>query len=220
MDYSKRQADPRRHLVGLTLVILLHVVIVHLLMTRLATKEIEVVRVPIETKIIEEVKAPPPAPQLVVPPPPRLEAPPPPFIPPPEIRIETPPPPQPTITAVAPTPPPEPVAIAPVAPVPAPEPAPVPAPSPAPPEPINVRIVCARMPPPEIPGVNINGTIRMTAKITISGGRVTGVEVSNIRGTTDRRAQRALSHAVESAVREYTCSGDAVAAQEFVFNIN
>jgi hypothetical protein len=76
------------------------------------------------------------------------------------------------------------------------------------------------MPPPEIPGVNISGTIRMTAKITIASGRVTGVEVSNIRGTTDRRAQRALSHAVESAVREYACTGDAVAAQEFVFNIN
>jgi protein TonB len=224
MDYSKRQADPRRHVVGLLLVILLHVFIVYLLMTKLAKKEIEVVRVPIETQIIEEVKMPPPAPAVAVPPPPRLEAPPPPFIPPPEIRVETPPVPPPAISA-APAPTPEPVPTAPVAP-PAVEPAPAaPAPAPltapvTPPEPVNVRTVCTHMPPPEIPGVNISGTIRMTAKITISGGRVTAVEVSNIRGTTDRRAQKALAEAVKSAVRDYSCTGNAYAAQEFVFNIN
>ena len=217
MDFSKRRADPRRHLVALTFVILFHIFIVYLLMTGLAKKVIEVVRAPIETKIIEEVKAPPPPPEVVIPPPPRLEAPPPPFIPPPEIRIETPPPPQPTIT-VAPTPPPEPVAIVPVAP-PSP-PAPAPAPAPAAAAPVNVRTVCTRMPTPEIPGVNVTGTISMTARMTIAGGRVTSVEVSQFRGTTDRRAQRALAHAVESAIREYSCTGDAIAVQEFVFNIN
>ena len=135
MNFSKRQADPRRHLVGITFVILFHAFIVYALVTGLATKVVEVVRAPIETKVIEEVKAPPPPPEIVVPPPPRLEAPPPPFIPPPEIQIATPPPPAPTITAVTPTPPPAPVAIAPVAP-------PVVAP-PAPPAPVTASVACS-----------------------------------------------------------------------------
>lgn len=137
MDFSKRQADPRRHLVGITFVILFHAFIVYALMTGLATKVVEVVRAPIETKVIEEVKPPPPPPEIVVPPPPRLEAPPPPFIPPPEVQIATPPPPQPTITATTPTPPPAPVAIAPVAP-------PVVAPpAPAAPAPVSAAVVCS-----------------------------------------------------------------------------
>lgn len=137
MDFSKRQADPRRHLVGISFVILFHAFIVYALVTGLATKVVEVVRAPIETKVIEEIKKPPPPPEVVVPPPPRLEAPPPPFIPPPEVQIQQPPPQQPTITAVTPTPPPAPVAIAPVAP-------PVTAP-PAPPAPavVSASVVCS-----------------------------------------------------------------------------
>jgi len=135
MNFSRQQSDPRRHLVGIAFVILFHAFIVYALVTGLATKVVEVVRAPIETKVIEEVKAPPPPPEIVVPPPPRLEAPPPPFIPPPEIQIATPPPPAPTITAVTPTPPPAPVAIAPVAP-------PVVAP-PAPPAPVTASVACS-----------------------------------------------------------------------------
>jgi periplasmic protein TonB len=137
MNFSQRQADPRRHLVGITFVIAFHAFIVYALVTGLAKKVVEVVRAPIETKVIEEIKKPPPPPEVVVPPPPRLEAPPPPFIPPPEVQIQTPPPPQPTITAVTPTPPPAPVAIAPVAP-------PVTAP-PAPPAPavVSASVVCS-----------------------------------------------------------------------------
>lgn len=107
MDFSKRQADPRRHLVGITFVILFHAFIVYALVTGLATKVVEVVRAPIETKVIEEIKKPPPPPEVVVPPPPKMEAPPPPFIPPPEVQIQQPPPQQqPTITVQQTTPPP------------------------------------------------------------------------------------------------------------------
>src|SRR5437868_12522455 len=56
MDFSKRQSDPRRHLVGLTFVILFHAFIVYALVTGLAKKVVEVVRAPIETKVIEEIK--------------------------------------------------------------------------------------------------------------------------------------------------------------------
>ena len=142
MDFSQRQADPRRHLVGITFVILFHVLIVYALVTGLAKKVVDVVRAPIETKVIEEVKKPPPPPEIVVPPPPRLEAPPPPYIPPPEVQI-APPPPAPTIIAVTPTPPPAPVTI-----VPAPPPAPVavappPAPAPPPAVPVTAGVACA-----------------------------------------------------------------------------
>jgi protein TonB len=118
MDFSQRHADPRRHLVGITLVILFHVLVVYALVTGLAKKVVDVVRAPIETKVIEEIKKPPPPPEVVVPPPPKLEAPPPPYIPPPEVQIATPPPQQPTITAVTPTPPPAPVVITPAPPPP------------------------------------------------------------------------------------------------------
>src|SRR5438552_16895497 len=93
MDFSRRQADPRRHLVGIVSVIAFHAFIVYALVTGLATKVVDVVRAPIETKVIEEIKKPPPPPEIVVPPPPVLAAPPPPFIPPPAVQIATPPPP-------------------------------------------------------------------------------------------------------------------------------
>jgi len=216
MDFSKRQADPRRHLVGITFVILFHVLVVWALVSGLAKKVVDVVRAPIETKVIEEIKKPAPPPQIIVPPPPRMEAPPPPFIPPPEVHIATPPPQQPPITVQQTTPPP-PQEFHPVEPK-------VEAVAPAPPTPpagpVNVRAVCTKMPQPELPGLNISGQISMTAKISIQGGKVASVEVGHFRGTSDRKAQRLLAQAVESAVREYQCAGDAQAVQEFVFNIN
>ncbi len=139
MNYAERDANPRR-LVGLTAVVLFHVLVVWALVTGLAKKVVDVVRAPIETKVIEEIKKPPPPPEVIVPPPPKLEAPPPPFIPPPEIQIATPPP-APTITATTPTPPPAPVAIAPAPP---PAAAAPPAP-PAPPAPAaqTAGVACA-----------------------------------------------------------------------------
>ena len=140
MNFSQRQADPRRHLVGLTIVILVHVFVVYALVTGLAKKVVDVVRAPIETKVIEEIKKPPPPPEVVLPPPPKLEAPPPPYIPPPEVQIATPPPPQPTISAApSPTPPP-PTVMTPTAPVVVAAPAPAPAPAAA--APVSASVVC------------------------------------------------------------------------------
>jgi protein TonB len=135
MDFSKRQADPRRHLTGIAFVIVFHALLIYGLMSGLARKVVDVVRAPIETKVIEEITKPPPPPEVVVPPPPKLEAPPPPFIPPPEVQIQTPPPAAPTITAV-PTPPPAPTLMAPVAP-------PVAAPAPAAPAQVSAAVVCS-----------------------------------------------------------------------------
>jgi protein TonB len=101
MEFTQTGQAPAKRLSGLAVVVLLHAVIVYALLTGLARKVVEVIKQPIETKIIEEVKAPPPPPEKpVAPPPPKLAAPPPPFIPPPEIRTQTPPP-QNTIAAVS-----------------------------------------------------------------------------------------------------------------------
>ena len=134
MDFSQTQRDPTRKFVGVGAVVVFHIIIVYALITGLARKVVEVVKGPIEVKVIEEViKKPPPPPELL-PPPPKLQAPPPPFIPPPEINIQPPPTPAPTITAVTPEAPP-----APTAPVIAP-----PAPTPAPPVPAvqSAAVVC------------------------------------------------------------------------------
>ncbi len=237
MDFSKRHADPRRHLVGFTFVVLFHAAIVYALVTGLAKKVVDVVRAPIETKVIEEVKKPPPPPEVVVPPPPKLEAPPPPFIPPPEVQIATPPPPAPTITVVTPTPPPAPVVIAPAPPPPPapvvveapPPPPPPPPPAPPAPKPVTIGVLCPKQVKPEVPGVDFTGTISLLAKITIKGGKVAGVEVPSetIKGTRDRKIQRAFANAVTASIMQYSCTTDTggagdsiIATQEFSFTIN
>src|SRR5882672_87274 len=109
MDFAQHQRNPARHLVGVGGVILLHILIIYALITGLARKVVEVVKGPIEVKVIEEVIKKPPPPPEVIPPPPKMQAPPPPFVPPPEVVIAQPPP-APTITAVTPEAPPAPQA--------------------------------------------------------------------------------------------------------------
>ena len=215
MNFSERQADPRRHLVGLTVVILFHALIVYALVTGLAKKVVDVVRAPIETKVIEEIKKPPPPPEIVLPPPPKLEAPPPPYIPPPEVQIAAPPPPQPTISvAPSPTPPP-PTVMTPTPPVVAPTPAP-PAPRPAT---LSIGVACPTqvtpVMPPKAARENITGVVR--AQATIKGGKVIAVDIlsSPARGIFDA--------AVRNAMLQYGCSGagdeEVKAVQEFVFKL-
>ena len=105
MDYASQQRNVSRHLLGIAFVILFHVALAYALVTGLARKVVEVVKAPLETKIIEEIKKalpdkpPPPPPKLAPPPPP-------PFVPPPEVNIAVTPPPAATITTVTHTPPP------------------------------------------------------------------------------------------------------------------
>jgi protein TonB len=163
MDYARQQRNPSRHLIGIGGVVLFHALVIYALVTGLARKVVEVVKGPIEVKVIEEVKTPPPPPE-VVPPPPKTAAPPPPFIPPPEINIAT----QttaPTITAVTREAPPAPMA--PVIQPPAP-PAAKPAPAPAPAGPKSARVVCPNY-------VEVMSKIeypRQAIKDGVQGGRV------------------------------------------------
>jgi len=97
MSYAQ-QRSPGRQAVGFTVVVLLHVVLGYVMITGLGKQIVEVIKQPLETKIIEEVK--PPEPPPPPPPPPPQSAPPPVFIPPVEIVINTPPPPPPVVAAV------------------------------------------------------------------------------------------------------------------------
>ena len=93
MAYSEPQTSVTR-LVGIAFVVLLHALLIYALVTGLDYRATEVVRTPIETRIIEEAKPPPlealppPSPQLAPPPPAAV-------MPPPEVHIEVPPPPPP-----------------------------------------------------------------------------------------------------------------------------
>ena len=212
MNFSQRQADPRRHLTGITLVIVFHLIVVYALVTGLAKKVVDVVRAPIETKVIEEIKKLPPPPEVALPPPPKLDAPPPPYIPPPEVQIAAPPPPQPAITATTPTPPPAtPLIITPAAPV-------VSAATPRPAV-LAMGVACANQVPPSMPQKaireGITGSVR--ARATIKGGKVVAVEIlsSQPRGVFDA--------AVRSAMLQYGCQAgedEIRAEQTFDFKVD
>ena len=96
------QKPSQRRLIGLAVAVLAHVVLIYALINGLGRQVLEVIKQPLDIKIIEEVKLPPPPPPPPppknLPPPPPTAPPPPAFVPPPEVKVETPP--APAITAV------------------------------------------------------------------------------------------------------------------------
>ncbi len=70
MDFAQQQRNPGRHVVGFGIVLALHLLMGWALVTGLAQRLVEVIKAPIETKIIEETKPPPPPPPENLPPPP------------------------------------------------------------------------------------------------------------------------------------------------------
>ena len=88
MDYADSQRSWGKHAPSIIFVIILHVLVGYALVTGLARKMVDVIKQPLETKIIEEVKK--VIPDTPPPPPPKLNTPPPPFIPPPEVNIQDP----------------------------------------------------------------------------------------------------------------------------------
>lgn len=224
MDFSQGADAPRRHWLGLGVVVLLHVLVIYALVTGLARKVIDVVRVPVETRLIEEVIAPPPPPPspppaALVAPPKRLQ-PPPVVVPPPEVVVTAPPQPAPTITAAPPAP-------APIDLAPAPSAAVIEAAAPASgagrPQVLAAGIACSRTPPPVAPTVSseIKGSLFVIG--TLKAGRVVQVDIdrNTLKGVPDRRTLRAFINAIEVAMKEgYVCTGDGVQIrQEFFFDI-
>lgn len=180
------------------MVVGIHVLMIWAIASGLAKKVVEKVAGPIETKVIEEVKPPPPPEDLPPPPPPDLKAPPPPFVPIPEIQVQTAAPPPPiTIQSTAAPPPQE------FRPAPPPQVA-APAPAPRPAGPVQARVVCTKMPLPEITA-DYDTPAEFEYTLTLKGGRVVAKTVRVIRGVPDRRAQRAILQSLDAAVAQYEC---------------
>lgn len=202
MDYASQQRNPGKHLTGLTVVVVLHVLLGWAVLNGLARKVIDVIKAPIETKIIEDVKPPPPPPPENLPPPPKFVPPPPSFVPPPEVQIANPPPATAAITTTTVAPPPAPPVR--IAPPPAPPAPPAPPPPPAPPirQPVPARIDVATCEKPEFPAAAIRAEATGTTKIRFvvdSEGRVSKADVESSAGASrehrllDRTAVDALS---------------------------
>jgi protein TonB len=137
LDFSDRESRTNRRATGLIIAVVVHIAIAYALVSGLARKVVEVIKPPLETKIIEELKPPPPKPPPPLPTPPKMTAPPPPFVPLPEIQIATPPPPN-VISAVTSKPPPP----APFIPAP---------PAPPAPPPVVAAPSTPQAPPPSLP---------------------------------------------------------------------
>lgn len=82
-DYASQQRNPGKHLVGISVVIVLHVLVLWLINSGLARKFVKVIKGPVETELIEDAKPdiPPPPP----PPPPPKNLPPPEYVPPSDV---------------------------------------------------------------------------------------------------------------------------------------
>lgn len=182
MDFRQQQRNPAKHLVGLTAVVIFHVLLVYALVNGLAKKVVEVVKGPLETKIIDELKPPPE--DAPPPPPPKLAPPPPPFIPPPEVNIAADVAPTgPTISVVthtqpvAPPPPAAPAAVARTAPV------------------IDAKRSCSE---PEYPAISQrlgeSGTVVLAFLIGIDGKvQDSRVQVSSGSTRLDEAARQAMA---------------------------
>jgi len=212
-EFGKKQQNPVRRFGGIAAVLLLHIVLIYALLNGLATKVVQVIQHPIETKIIEPVKPPPPPPLPTVQlPPPKFAPPPPPFVPPPEVNVPTPP--QPTIThqaaPVVATP-----AVAPPAPV---APAPTKAPS------TEVGVVCPNSDqirssvvyPKEAQENNVTGDV-LIEFVVDPQGHITNEHVA--KSSEDS----SLDRAAFNAVKQFSCvsQGQPVRVQvPFSFNLN
>ena len=199
MNYAEQQRNPQKHAVGIGIVIVLHIVLGYALLHGLARSVIEVIKGPIETKIIEETKPPPPPPENL-PPPPKFAPPPPSFVPPPEVIVNAPQTPAPTITTTTVAPPPTQVVIAPQVTAPAPA-APAPARVAARPAIGNVQS-CAPG-PDDYPAAALKeeatGTTRV--RFTVDGtGKLSAAEV--VRSAGASRAHKALDRVAVQKLSE------------------
>jgi periplasmic protein TonB len=168
VDYAQQQRNPGKHTIGLGIVIALHVLLGWAIVSGLARKVVDVIKAPIETKIIEEVQ------------------------PPPEVVVNNPPP-APAITVTREAPPPAAVTIGPP-PAPAAPPAPPapPAPKRAPTPFIGNAGECAPKSedyPPAAARAQATGTTVM--RFTIGAdGKMTNAEV--VRSAGSSREHRLL----------------------------
>ena len=194
MDYAQQQRSPGKHLTGIVAVLILHAVLGYALINGLATKVMDVIKKPTETKIIEEVKKLPP-PDTPPPPPPKMVQILPTFVPPPEVMVQAPVT-APVIsnrTAVAP-------------PVYAPPAPPAPVAAVAPP---SVGVACPNSQlirteikyPPQARKDGLQGEVMVEFTLTTSGE----IKDIDIKSSTNR----AFNSVSISATRQFKCSAQA-----------
>lgn len=125
-DYASRQRKPTKHLIGLGLVVVLHLLLFWAISSGLARAVVKKIQGPVEAVLLEDTKPDIPPPPPPPPPPKNLPPPPPAYVPPVEVAVAAPAPVN-AIAAVTATPqPPAPIVVTAPAPVaPAPPPAPV-----------------------------------------------------------------------------------------------
>ena len=204
MDYAQQYRNPGKHVVGIGVVIVMHLLLAWALMSGLGKQIVDVIKAPIETKIIEEVKPPPPPPPENLPPPPKFAPPPPSYVPPPEVQVQPPPTPAPTITTTQVAPPPAPVTIAPPPVVAPPAPPAPPAPRRAASPAIANAAACAPKSedyPPAAIRANAVGTTKVRFAVG-PDGKLAGAEVVKSAGPS--REHKLLDRVAVSKLSECT----------------
>jgi protein TonB len=195
-DYASRQRTPRKHLIGLTVVVVLHGLLFWAINSGLARKFVKVFKDPVEAVLLEETKPeiPPPPPP---PPPKNLPPPPPAYVPPVEVPVAAPPPVN-AIAAVSNTPQP----VAPPSPLPvqmnAPPAPPAPTAPPAPPVRTAAVINASGCEKPEYPSASKRleeeGTVQLKFLVGVDGKVIeSAIEKSSGFRRLDEAARAGLS---------------------------
>jgi len=195
IDYASRQRASRKHVIGLTAVVVLHGLLFWAINSGLARKFVKVIKGPVEAVLLEETKPDIPPPPPPPPPPKNLPPPPPSYVPPVDIQVATPPPVN-AIAAVSNTPQP----VAPPSPLPVQMTAPPapPAPPPAPPVQTAAVISASSCEKPEYPSASKRleeeGTVQLKFLVGADGKVLeSAVEKSSGFRRLDEAARAGLS---------------------------
>ena len=191
IDYASRQRASRKHVIGLTAVVVLHGLLFWAINSGLARKFVKVIKGPVEAVLLEETKPDIPPPPPPPPPPKNLPPPPPSYVPPVDIQLATPPPVN-AIAAVSNTPQP----VAPPSPLPVQMSAP-PAP-PAPPVQTAAVISASSCEKPEYPSASKRleeeGTVQLKFLVGVDGKVMeSAIEKSSGFRRLDEAARAGLS---------------------------
>jgi len=196
IDYANRQRTPRKYVIGLTAVVVLHGLLFWAINSGLARKFVKVIKGPVEAVLLEEAKPDIPPPPPPPPPPPKnLPPPPPAYVPPAEIQVAAPSPVN-AIAAVSNTPQP----VAPPSPSPSPLPSPVQStPQPAsPPVQTSAVISASSCEKPDYPSASKRleeeGTVQLKFLVGVDGKVIeSAIEKSSGFRRLDEAARAGLS---------------------------
>ena len=195
IDYANRQRTPRKYVIGLTAVVVLHGLLFWAINSGLARKFVKVIKGPVEAVLLEEAKPDIPPPPPPPPPPKNLPPPPPAYVPPAEIQVAAPSPVN-AIAAVSNTPQP----VAPPSPSPSPLPSPVQStPQPAsPPVQTSAVISASSCEKPDYPSASKRleeeGTVQLKFLVGVDGKVIeSAIEKSSGFRRLDEAARAGLS---------------------------